>query len=162
MEKLGHAISIVKVNNSIYKILSNNKKIALNLENVKSPFGVDNYTYNKKRSYYLKLEIGDSLEKTILEMEEQVLNILQNINTTSFTIKSQIITNEKYNSNLFVKIKQYRDKIVTKIKNISNENVSLFDIEKNSILDLEISPNIYIDKDSQIILKWTAIKICVK
>ena len=162
MENLGQQITISKVNNSIYKILSNDKSLTLDIENVKLPFGVDSYTYNRKKTFYLKLEINNILKNYIIDIETQVKTILESVEKSSaFSIKSQIMEQGIYNPNMIVKIKQYRDKILTKIKD-NDGALSLFDIEKNTILDMKITPNIYIDKDNNIIVKWTAKEICVK
>ena len=102
------------------------------------------------------MELNDTyFENFIIDFEDTIIKILNNINKKEYIKDSQIIFSKKYNNKLKVKIKSIYNKIITKVKDTNDIEISIFDICKLSNIKVNISPNIYIN-NNKLITKWSA------
>jgi len=151
-------LQIIKINNNNYKLLdkNTNKQFNINTPICYLPFGLENYKYGNKINYNIKLELNDTyFENFIIDFEDTIIKILNNINKKEYIKDSQIIFSKKYNNKLKVKIKSIYNKIITKVKDTNDIEISIFDICKLSNIKVNISPNIYIN-NNKLITKWSA------
>ena len=150
----------------ILKILNkNDNKISIiKVENVECPFGIEKINYsNKSESIFLKINIDNNInfKNFILSLEKKLFKLQCIIDKKQYILNSQIINYDKYQDKLITKVKIHNDKIITKIYT-NDKEISIFDIKKHDIFDLEISPNIFLDDNNKFVLKWSISKICVK
>ena len=159
-------INIQRVGN-ILKILNknDNKVSIIKVENVECPFGIEKINYsNKSQSIFLKINIDNNInfKNFISSLEEKLFKLQCIIDKKEYILNSQIINYDKYEDKLITKIKIYKNKIVTKIYNDNDIEISIFDIKKDNFFDLELSGNIFLNDDNKFTLKWSINKICVK
>ena len=151
-------LQIVKINNNNYKLLdkNTNKQFNINTPICYLHVGLENYKYGNKINYIIKLELNETyFENFIIDFEDTIIKILNNINKKEYIKDSQIIFSKKYNNKLKVKIKSIYNKIITKVKDTNDIEISIFDICKLSNIKVNISPNIYIN-NNKLITKWSA------
>ena len=159
-------INIQRVGN-ILKILNknDNKLSIIKVENVKCPFGTEKTNYNNKsESIILKINIDNNInfKNFILNLEKKLFNLQCIIDKKEYILNSQIINYDKYEDKLITKIKIHKNKILTKIYNDNDIEISIFDIKKDNFFDLELPGNIFLNGDNKFTLKWSINKICVK
>ena len=158
----------IKRNGQFIKLMdkSTNKEIIINLKDTKCPFGLEKTTYKIINKEYNSLILKINLEKKkikkfVTELETKLCKLQTIIDNKKYKLNSQILNFENYENKLITKIKEYNNKILTKIYKDEIE-ISLFDINKGDLLELNLSPNIYINKELSFTLKWTIKTICVK
>ena len=114
----------------IYSIRYDDELIIFKMNNVKVPFGLEKY-YN---DYILKIQLSDELVKSIVyKIEEVIYKMDEN------KFKSQIKRSNNFEDLLTIKIANNKNE--NSIKNNDNSVSTIFDIKKNSNIDIEI----YID-----------------
>ncbi len=117
-------------NSSIYSIKYKDDLIKFKLYNVKVPFGIEKY-YNDT---LIKIQINnESVKNLVYKIED----FISKFNDNKF--KSQIKKNNNYPDLLIVKISNNKND--NTILNNDNSFSTMFDIKKNSFIDIEV----YID-----------------
>ena len=133
----------------IYSIKNKDEILLFNFNNVKIPFGLEKY-YN---DYILKIELDDVHLKIIDIIE----NKIKTLNKNKF--KSQIKRN--ISGKPFLTIKIVNNKNDISVKNKDNNLLTIFDIKKNSIINLYFYMDIvWFGKDS-IVAKFKTKKIFI-
>ena len=160
LEQYINNIKLVKVSNNYYKIMnkSDNKEMIINSPKIRVPFGLENnkYTYNKKNieNYILKLNLdNEEFRNFIIYFEKTIWESQCKVDSKDYSLSTQIVYFDKYTDKLITKIKTNYNKIITKIYS-NNIEVSLFDIKKNTILEVSLVPSLYINNNN-IVIKWT-------
>ena len=158
IDDLKKNIFLKKIGNNISIINQNGKKIKLGIKNIVTPFGLESYSYNKNQKLFLKINLSHDQYITFRDFESDIGELVNNQYNLRLNIKSQLICKIKYSNQLILKFKEYKNKIQTKIYNLDKTEVSLYNIKPKNILNLELSPNIYI-YGTEIIIKWSIITI---
>ena len=157
LDEISQNLSYQKVGNNILITSDLNKKFILILKNVCIPFGLESYSYNKKEKFFLKINLDNYLSKKFNDFEQKIQQDINDKFILSLNIKTQILS-KKYNNQLLVKFKEFRNKFQTKIYDSNNSEIDVFSLEPKNKLNIEISPNIFI-YNGNIIIKWTIITI---
>lgn len=146
--------NFLKITDSVIKILNKNKEeLIIETPVCKIPFGLEYYTFNKKKNYYLQIEIDDEFEKKISLFESFILNKISIEHNTEYELKSQITKHNFYDSKLRVKVRQKYGKFLGKcLKN--NTEISYFDIEKLDEAKFYLTGNIFLNNNI-LIVKWS-------
>jgi len=125
-------LDIVKISEKCYKLykLINNKRdtIILNLENIKSPFGLEKY----KNVYYINWEIDIDIMKILNKIEDEIKIKINNNDIINYQFISNIKEKKNFIPLLKTRIRQIKNKFII------NSNESLFDIKYNSELNISI------------------------
>ena len=114
-------------NAQLYSIDYENDKIIFPVNNVKIPFGLEKY-YN---DYLIKIPLNSEIIKSLVnKIEDKISPMDKN------KFKSQIRKSQNYEDLLTVKIINNKNEI--SIKKYDNSLATIFDINKNSIINLII------------------------
>jgi len=154
---MSNNLELKRVNENLYKIFYNNKKIIMPINDAKVPFGLEN-NYNK---YKLKIELKDNDTKDMIYEIENYL--MDHFKITEKKFKSSIRKNKKYVDLLICNLKKYNNNIIVKIKYNSEDDYlkTIYDISKDHIgnysvhidsvwyypdSDFELGMNIFVNK----------------
>ena len=114
----------------IYSVRYNEDNLIFKMNNVKVPFGLEKY-YN---DYIIKIQLSNELVKNVIyKIEEAIYKMDEN------KFKSQIKRSNNFEDLLTIKIANNKNE--NSITNNDNSISTIFDIKKNSSIDIEI----YID-----------------
>ena len=124
MDLLVDEINFNKINDNFYQIYDNkNNMITYNLDNTKTPFGLENF--NKK--YIINFEINDDNLADILLIENKLIKKFDYEN--KYIHKSVVNKNKNYKQLLKCRIKMNKNTIITKLIN-NNKEISIFNLKK--------------------------------
>lgn len=146
-------IEFKKTNNNISLVNYRGKKIKFCLENIYIPFGLEKYKFNMKFKYFLKINLSQELYEIFSNFEDYVCKKVFKLYGKNYKIKSQLEKRNTHNL-LILKIKEFRNKLLSKIIDKEGCNISIFEITSKLYANIIISPNIYIN-NNEIIIKWT-------
>lgn len=125
-------------NEGFYNIFTeeNNKTklVKVLVKDVNLPFGIEEY----KNKYVINFEINDNdsckkFEQIVNKLEKNIINLIEN----KVDVKSVLYKKENYPTKCRAYIKKNRNKFITIFK-LNDKEMSLFEIEKNNIYDLEL------------------------
>lgn len=131
-------LSIEQSSNNYYKLKNKKKYIKIKIDNILSPFGIDEEYGN----YVMKFEID--------QFKEQHINIINQIKDIECKLKEQFsasdeewksLINIRENNNIFLecRIKKIKTSILTKLTFEDKDNnylKSLYDLDKNFYSDI--------------------------
>lgn len=133
-------ITIEKSIKNSFDIKLSNKHIEFWTPQLYVPFGLE----NKFNNYFINLQIPNDSEYTKLfeyfieSFESKLIELLE---ISKEELNSQLRYTDS-NSILYTKIYEKYKKIITNVINNSNENLTIYDIHKDSY----IKANLYVDK----------------
>ena len=132
-------ITIDKSIKNSFDIKLNNNYIDFWSPELYVPFGLD----NKFNNYFINLKITDSAYCKLFEyfIERFECKLIELLNISKGELNSQL----RYTDNgsiVYTKINEKYKKILTNVKNKSNENLTIYNIDKDSYL----KANFYVDK----------------
>ena len=132
-------ITIEKSIKNSYDIKFNNKSIDFWCPDLYVPFGLE----NKFNNYFLNLEIKNTNYEQLFQyfIENFERKIIELLDISTEELNSQIRYDDK-NTILYTKIYEKYKKIITNVKDNSNEHKTIYDITK----DQYIKVNLYVDK----------------
>ena len=134
----------------IYSIRYNDDLLIFKMNNVKVPFGLEKY-YN---DYILKIQLSDELVKSIVyKIEEVIYKMDEN------KFKSQIKRSNNFEDLLTIKIANNKNE--NSIKNNDNSVSTIFDIKKNSNIDIEIYIDLIWFGKNSLVAKFKTKKITI-
>jgi len=156
-------IEIIRKTDNFYKLVNSHTKTEYEIMTPRFtlPFGLEEYKYHGKTNYFIKLDLdNDKFKNKIEEFERDLINKVSEQTGKTYYCKSQIIYSDdsQYKDKLLVKIKQNYGKIITKCLNRQTE-ITIFDLKKNDMVMVFMTPSIYIDNEDNFIIKWSAKKI---
>ena len=132
-------ITIEKSIKNSFDIKLNNNHIDFWSPELYVPFGLE----NKFNNYFVNLKITDSEYSKLFEyfIESFESKLIELLNISKSELNSQLRYTDKQ-SIVYTKIHEKYKKILTNVKNKSNENLTIYDIDKDSYL----KANFYVDK----------------
>ena len=132
-------ITIEKSIKNSFDIKLNNNHIDFWSPELYVPFGLE----NKFNNYFVNLKITDSEYSKLFEyfIESFESKLIELLNISKGELNSQLRYTDKQ-SIVYTKIHEKYKKILTNVKNKSNENLTIYDIDKDSYL----KANFYVDK----------------
>ena len=132
-------ITIEKSIKNSYDIKLNNKHIEFCTPELHVPFGLE----TKFNSYFINLEIKDTNYEQLFQhfIEQFELKLIELLEISKEELNSQLRYTDG-NTILYTKVYEKYKKILTNVKNNSNENLTIYNIDKDSY----IKANLYVDK----------------
>jgi hypothetical protein len=132
-------ITIEKSIKNSYDIKFNNKHIEFWTPELHVPFGLE----TKFNSYFINLEIKDTNYEQLFQhfIEQFELKLIELLEISKEELNSQLRYTD-VNTIVYTKVYEKYKKIITNVKTKSNENMTIYNIDKDSY----IKANLYVDK----------------
>lgn len=132
-------ITIEKSIKNSFDIKLNNKHIEFWTPELHVPFGLE----NKFNNYFINLEITDNVYSKLFEyfIETFESKLIEILDISKEELNSQLRYTDG-NTILYTKVYEKYKKIITNVKTKSNENMTIYNIDKDSY----ITANLYVDK----------------
>lgn len=132
-------LSIIKSIRSSYEVKYKNDTFSFWTPKLLIPFGYE----EKYNSYFINLELYDIKQNVYTKSFLDFLISIENIITHKLEIKvedlnSQLRINCQHNPIIYTKVIDKNKKIITSIRSDTNENINLFNIEKNRYSKLKL------------------------
>ena len=116
--------------------------------------GLEYYTFQKKKHFFLRLEVPEEFATTVQTFEQMILHKFNTEDGTEYQLKSQVTVHPFKEPVLKVKIKQSFRKFTTTLTKDGTE-VSLYTVQPYDEVRGVLTANVYKQEGTTLVVKWS-------